>query len=149
MATEQTTEKNTVEEKIETTFYNASTVKKVAAYVIIAVISLIALNMFIRALVGNETSSTVKEVNNIARSIKDSMNIISNEQKFLEDRMYSIESGQIKFTDKLQQNSRAISKLTAEQQKLKKIYNEKIRVVNGYSYGQLDSFFSNRYHRKK
>jgi len=129
------------------------TIKKVAAYLVVAVVCLIVLNMVIKNLVSDETADKLNKVDNkislIDSSVNSSLDSMRNEQRFFQDRMYTIESRQLQFRNKIDMNSRAITRLSAEQLKLKRIYNEKIRTVDGYSASQLDSFFSNRYNHKK
>ena len=129
------------------------TIKKVAAYLVVAVVCLIVLNMVIKNLVADETADKLIKVDNkialIDSSVNRSLDSMRNEQKFFQDRMYTIESRQLQFRNKIDMNSRAITKLSVEQLKLKRIYNEKIRAVDGYTPSQLDSFFSSRYNRKK
>jgi hypothetical protein len=129
-----------------------NTIKKISIYLVIALVCVIVLNQIIKNIVAQETSNKLKgvedKITNVDNSIKKSLDSFKNEQKSFLSRIYVIESKQQQFKNKIDINGSEISKLSIEQEKLKKIYDEKIHTVDGYTVFQLDSFFSSRYGKK-
>lgn len=126
-----------------------SSFKKMIQYVVLATFCFIVLYFVMNSLFGSGDSRQIKEVNASVKSIQGKIDSINAGQNFLVERMYEMETRQLEFNDKLKENNKLLNRNFYELSKIKKMYNEKIRVVDHYNYSQLDSFFTNRYKTRK
>lgn len=89
--------------------------------------------------------SKLKETLKQNKVIDKKIDSIMDNNKFIMERMFELESKQIVFLDMVNENNFLIRENNRELVNLKRIYNEKINSVNNFNISQLDSFFTTRY----
>ena len=112
--------------------------------IIVVVLSLV-LYFTLKSFFGGK--NFLKDTEASVKTLEKKIDSIHQDQSFLLSRMYEMEQKQLIFNEEIGRNNMLIEKQSIELSKLKKIYNEKIRTVDNYSYSQLDSFFAERYGR--
>lgn len=91
------------------------------------------------------SNSSLKKADKEVGKLQKKIDSIYLNQEFLLSRVYQVESSQLSINLRLYENTQLIEKNNRELLKIKKAYNEKIRNVDTYNHGQLDSFFASRY----
>lgn len=118
--------------------------QKVLQYVLVVFACFVCLYFLIKSASG-DNSEQIKQVNSTVKAIQATVDSMNETQSFLAERMMEMESRQISFDEKIDENNRQLARNTVELSRIKKMYYEKIRSVNSYSTSQLDSFLRARY----
>lgn len=116
----------------------------IGRYIMMGVFFILLLLLFVKIFVGINPSY-FKEAKKQVEENKEKVDSILSSQKFIEERMFQLEKGQIIFQEAITKNNSLITETNKQIDNLKRIYNEKIKSVNNYSIRDLDSFFANRY----
>lgn len=116
----------------------------VGKYVMMFITFLLALLVFTRIFVG-VTPSSFKETKKDLKEQQGKIDSVLQSQKFLTERMFELEAKQIFFQESIDKNNSLVVETNKSIDKLKRIYNEKIKSVNNFTIRDLDSFFAIRY----
>lgn len=120
--------------------------KKINGKILIYVILGLALSIGIQYYIATRLPVINKETIEKNEILQKSVDSLLEKNKALEVRTTELEQKVAEQNSKVDQNNTQIQKNNTELDKIKKKFNEKITAVDNYTNGDIDSFFTNRYH---
>lgn len=125
--------------------------QKLYEYTIIILVACMAVFLVVNLTMKSTDLKSAEEIRKASENIKTIDTILNSQQQSLDmisEQLSRIDTTNEIYLSALRENTKWQQMNYNKMRQLRELYDEKINTANSYNYGQIDSFFANKYRRR-